>query len=366
MTNDGKGAIATSIKPQDTKAIVQWKGEPITITAQDVKNFICPLATNQEIGIFLKMCQSLQLNPFANEIYLIKFSTEEKAASVIAIESYLKAAEVNKDYDGCEAGIVLRDGAGRLEFREGAFIQSDEKDRLVGGWARVYRKDRTHPDYVAVNKTECIKLKKSGEPTKFWTEPKQPWMLRKTALKRALVEAFPSLFVGTLANTEVAADAEYHLMEGELPVAFENSGVPDWPKFWVRVENELGLTEKQAHELLEMDSLKQSIEEGGWTLEDIWTELVKRVQARSEAWPQPVDEDFQEMFDDSVAEVPVDMVWLNDALKTLQWRDVASYIRKTYPEAKGSTVGEAIQSLPKEKKEEFCKEVQRRLEAKAK
>ena len=98
--------VATAIKPQDNKAVVQWKGEAITISFQDVKALLCPLATDQEVAIFLKTCQSLQLNPFANECFLIKYNSTEKAAFVIAIDSYLKAAEASPQYDGCQAGVI--------------------------------------------------------------------------------------------------------------------------------------------------------------------------------------------------------------------------------------------------------------------
>ena len=80
-------------KTEETKAVVQYKGEPITITFQDVKRLICPLATDQEAAVFLKICSSLSLNPFANEIYLIKYSEKDKAATVIAIDSYLVLGE---------------------------------------------------------------------------------------------------------------------------------------------------------------------------------------------------------------------------------------------------------------------------------
>ncbi|MBV6343211.1 RecT family recombinase, partial [Candidatus Magnetobacterium casense] len=337
-----------------------WKGEPITITFQDVHNLICPLASDQEVAVFLKTCQSLQLNPFANECFLIKYDSREKAAFVIAIDSYLKAAEVNPQFDGVEAGIILKDGGSRLELREGAFVLDEDKQRLAGGWARVYRKDRSRPTYVAVNKNECVKLTREGKPTQFWAEPKQPWMLRKSALKRALVEAFPSLFAGTLATAEVESD-----IEGELPAAFEDNGQPDWAKFWVRVQNELGLTEKQAHELLEMQSFKESIDNGK-TLEDIWDALVKRVQESktTETYPQPMDEGYEPLFDDVTA--PIDKGWLNESLKTLKDWNAAQYIRQTFPEAKGKTIGDAIDSLTPEQKREFVAEVQNRLEAKAK
>lgn len=356
-------------KPQETKAIVQWKGEPLTITFQDVKSLICPLATDQEVAIFLKTCQSLQLNPFANECFLIKYDNRDKAAFVIAIDSYLKAAEVNQNYDGCEAGIILKDGTGKLELREGAFLLDEEKAKLAGGWAKVYRKDRPRPTYVAVNKNECIKLTREGRPTQFWSEAKQPWMLRKSALKRALVEAFPSLFAGTLATAEIESD-----IEGTLPPAFQNDDDPDWVQFWTRAKNELELAKEDAHKLLQVESVKELLEQGK-TMEGIWLMLVDKVkESQATELPQELDEpiegEAEELFEDSVPEsetqIPTDMNWLNESLKTLKGWNVAEYIRNTFPGAKGKTLGEAIESLSYGQQEEFVKEVQRRLEAQSK
>jgi len=356
--------VTTVIKPQDTKAVVQWKGEPITITFQDVKSLVCPLASDQEVAVFLKTCQSLQLNPFANECFLIKYDTKEKAAFVIAIDSYLKAAEVNPNYDGCEAGVILRDGTGKLELREGAFLLTEEKDKLAGGWAKVYRKDRSRPTYVALNKNECIKLTREGKPTQFWSEPKQPWMLRKSALKRALVEAFPSLFAGTLATAEITSD-----IEGELPAAFQDGDKLDWGKFWVRAKDELGLFQDDVHGIMQVSSLTQLIDQGH-TLEQIWLMLVNKVKESrtTEAYPQTMDDDYEPLFDDAVVEAPIDPGWLSESLKTLRptgW-DVADHIRKAYPNAKGKTVSDAVASLTAEQRAEFAAEIQKRLEAKPK
>lgn len=362
MTNDNKGAIATAIKPEESKAVVQWKGEPVTITFQDVKGLVCPLAADQEVAIFLKTCQSLQLNPFANECFLIKYDTRDKAAFVISIDSYLKAAEVNQDYDGCEAGIILKDSGGKLELREGAFLLDEDKSRLVGGWAKVYRKDRSRPTYVAVNKTECVKLTREGRPTQFWAEPKQPWMLRKSALKRALVEAFPSLFAGTLATAEIASD-----IEGELPAAFQNGDDPDWAKFWVRAKDELGLTKDDAHRLLGVDSVKELLDQGN-TMEQIWVMPVGNLKLAqvSEPFPEPIDEEPELLFDDAMVESPVDMDWLKESLETLNWADVGKWLKQHYPEANGATIRLMIESLTREHQEEFVAEVQKRLEVNAK
>lgn len=296
--------MVTKEKQQETKmqaktqekAVVKWKGEQITVSFHDVKNLICPLATDQETVIFLRTCQSLQLNPFAKEIYLIKYGERDKAAIVIAIDSYLKSAEGNDNFSGFEAGIILRDTGGKLEFREGALLLPDEADKLVGGWARVYRKDREKPFYIAVNKAECLRYTREGNLTKFWTEEKQPSMLRKTGLKRALVETFPSLFAGTLSNVE----ADYEVMpedvrevvptprgetpEGEVPPALEKNGKPDWNKFWARVKSELGLTTEEARELLQVSSIKEDLIDSGWTMEKIWDALViaRRLQQAAE------------------------------------------------------------------------------------
>ena len=281
--------MATKTKEKQTEkkqiqAVVQWKGELITISFDDVKTLICPLATEQEAIIFLKTCQSLNLNPFAEECYLIKYSEKEKASLVISIEAYLKASELNPNYNGHEAGIILQDSTGKLELREGSFLTEGEKNKLVGGWARVYRKDKDHLFYMAVNKKECLRYRRDGTLTEFWSEEKQPMMLRKTALKRALVEAFPTLFAGTLATAEVSdaiQDAEYRAMsEDSLPPVLEKDGKPDWQKFYAKIQSDLGLTADQAHELAGMTSFRESLSKG-WTMEGIWDLLIAALREKA-------------------------------------------------------------------------------------
>ena len=271
--------ITKELATREEKAIVKWKGEKITITFHDVKNLICPYATDQEAVVFLRTCRSLQLNPFAGEVYLIKYSEGDKAATVIAIDSYLKAGEANSQFDGFESGIILKDPSGKLDFRDCAFLLDEERTKLVGGWAKVYRKDRGRPFYVAVNKKECIKYRRDGSLTQFWTEEKQPSMLRKVALKRALVEAFPSLFAGAISNVE----ADYELLpaevkevvpkprgetpEGELPAAYERNGEAYWKLWWVK-QKEKGLNEDDIHGILNVASVKADWVGKGRTLEE--------------------------------------------------------------------------------------------------
>jgi len=190
-------------------------------------------------------------------------------------------------------------------------------------------------------------------------------MLRKTALKRGLVEAFPSLFAGTLATAEVAPDAEYRVMEGELPPAFQNGDDPDWAKFWARAKDELGLTKDDAHRLLGVDSIKELLDQGN-NMEQIWLMLVGNLTiAQAEESPQePIDEEPEILFDDAEVESPIDMDWLRESLDTLMWADVGKWLREKY-NAYGATVKAMVESLTMEQQEEFREEVKRRLEVKA-
>lgn len=236
----------------------------VKITFDDVKKYICPEASSQEILLFLKVCESENLNPFAGEIYLVKDSEKQPAAIIIAIDAFIKAAESCEHFDGYQAGIILKGDSGQLEFREGSFILEEDQKRLVGGWARVYRKDRSRPFYSSVNISEYRKFTGEGKPTRFWEEMPAT-MIRKVGLSQALREAFPNRFAGTSTTSE--ADA----IDGELRPAFTRCGEPDWPRFWVKVK-EMGYTEQEVHRLLGIQSLKDWLSQGK-TLGDAMTKL---------------------------------------------------------------------------------------------
>ncbi|MFC1910275.1 phage recombination protein Bet [Chloroflexota bacterium] len=265
-------ATNKTLAARGEKAEVSWQGRNITITFDDVKKRLCPRATDQEVIVFLKMAQSLNLNPWARDIYMVKYKDDEPAGYIVANEAYLKAAELCPEYDGHEAGIIIKSPAGELILREGAFLLDEEKNALSGAWAKVYRKDRQRPFYIAVNIKECQKYNREGQPTRFWREMPAT-MVRKVALSRALREAFPSRLGG------LVTAAEYEQMpEGELPEAFVSHGEVDWKKFWGKVKSELGLSVEQARELLQVTSVKEELINQGWSMEQIWGALVNALQ----------------------------------------------------------------------------------------
>lgn len=243
------------------KAVVKYEDRSITITFDDVKRYICPKASDGEVVLFLKTCQSLGLNPFAKEIYLVKYTDEEPAAIIIAWDTYLKRAESHPEYEGHEAGLIVQTDYGP-DFREGAFFEDESK--IIGGWARVYRRGK-RPYYYSVHISECRRYTKRGEPTRFWKEMPAA-MVRKVALARALKEAFPSLYPGIVSEVEVG--------EGEIPEPFVKNGKPDWNKFWARLK-ELGVSREEAHAILGVESIKDYIAQGH-TLGEAYEEIVRR------------------------------------------------------------------------------------------
>ena len=189
---------AASSDPVEIEAM---DGQRMTVTFDDVRNFICKEATIAECRIFLETCKQYHLNPFTKEAYLIHYDNKNgDTASTIVLGKtcYMKMAEAHPQYDGFEAGvIVFVPEVGELIHREGSIIYKGEE--LVGGWAKTYRKDRSRPFYEEVNFSE-YDTKKSLWVTKPAT------MIRKVALVHTLREAFPATFGGLIDESELSAE----------------------------------------------------------------------------------------------------------------------------------------------------------------
>ena len=196
---------AASSDPVEIEAM---DGQRMTVTFDDVRNFICKEATIAECRIFLETCKQYHLNPFTKEAYLIHYDNKNgDTASTIVLGKtcYMKMAEAHPQYDGFEAGVIVMDeAAGELIHREGSIVYQGET--LVGGWAKTYRKDRSRPFYEEVNFSE-YDTKKSLWVTKPAT------MIRKVALVHTLRVAFPATFGGLIDESEVPVDAEADFRE---------------------------------------------------------------------------------------------------------------------------------------------------------
>ena len=166
--------------------------DTVTLSPSIVRNYLTNgngAVTDQEVNYFVHLCRGQGLNPFLKEIYLIKFGTQP-ATFVVSKEAFLKRAEANSQYDGAESGIIVLNKDGELIERKGGFFLKDS-EQVVGGWAKVYRKDRKYPSDVQVTFEEYAGRTKDGNLNSNWAN-RPATMIKKVALVQALREAFPN------------------------------------------------------------------------------------------------------------------------------------------------------------------------------
>lgn len=165
-------------------------GQEIKLTPSIVQEYIVGTEaqiTMQEFKLFTELCKVRKLNPFLREAYLIKYKAGTPAQMVVGKDAILKRAVLNPNYDGIESGIIIQKDDGSVEERQGTFRLGTEQ--LVGGWARVFRKDWTHPTYSSVTFSEVAQKTSQGQLNSNWST-KGATMVEKVAKVRALRETF--------------------------------------------------------------------------------------------------------------------------------------------------------------------------------
>ena len=188
-------AVANSIAkkaPQQQSAAVTFMAgsEEIKLTPAMVKAYLVSgdntAVTDQEITMFMMMCKANHLNPWIREAYCIKYGTQP-ATMVVGKDAFMKRAERHPQYDGMQSGIIVLNDSG-IEYRTGLLKLPDEQ--ILGGWAEVFRRDRTHSTRIEVSFEEYAGRKKDGTLNNQWAT-KPATMIRKVAQVQALKEAFP-------------------------------------------------------------------------------------------------------------------------------------------------------------------------------
>lgn len=205
------------VKKQDEQVIkYDSNGTEIKLSPAIVRNYLVNgngAVTNQEVVMFLNLCKAQRLNPFLREAYLIKFGSNP-ATIVTGKEVFTKRARRNKDFAGYEAGIIVQDKDGNLEYRSGTLHLVNEQ--IVGGWAKVHIRGYDVPVESSVSFDEYC-LKKDGHPASNWAS-KPGTMIRKVALVQALREAFPEDLQGMYSAEEAETVIDSSVQLDENPV----------------------------------------------------------------------------------------------------------------------------------------------------
>lgn len=176
-------------------------GNEIKLTMKNVQEYIVGTdskITMSEFKFFTELCKVQKLNPFLKEAYCIKYGNSP-ATIVVSKDVIIKRAVRHPMYNGKETGIIVIAEDGEIRERNGCFKLPTEK--IIGGWAKVYRRDWDHPEYMSVALEEVAQKKSGGGLNSNWSN-KTATMIEKVAKVRALREAFPDVLNGLYSSDE--------------------------------------------------------------------------------------------------------------------------------------------------------------------
>lgn len=213
---DGDEHKNIALKPQvqqkniDNGIISTTTGD-IELTPQIVRKYLVngqSNVTDQEVMMFIGMCKANKLNPFNKEAYLIKYGNQP-ASIITSKDVFFKRAIQNPNFNGLKSGIIVLNDKDEIVKREGHIYTSKEK--IIGAWCEVFRKDWEHSMYQEVNMSEYIGKTKTGEVNSNW-KTKPAVMITKVAEATALRKAFTE----NLQEMYIAEENE------EMPIQREN------------------------------------------------------------------------------------------------------------------------------------------------
>lgn len=176
-------------------------GTPVTLSPEIVARDILGAGndiSDRQMASFIAKCQARHLNPLAGDCYLTVFKGQ--ATVIVSKDYFVRTATQQPTFDGIKAGVVVKTRDGELLYREGGIVGSTT-ERLVGGWAEVYDKGRSHPSRAEVSLAEY------DQHNAMW-ESKPATMIRKVALVQAIREAYPGVFGGLYDRDEMPEHEE--------------------------------------------------------------------------------------------------------------------------------------------------------------
>lgn len=203
---------------KELTVVYEVDGEKIKLTPSIVQKYIVGedsgKITQPEFMMFTSLCKARGLNPFLKEAYCIKYKNNP-AQIVVGKDAVLKRAIKNPNYDGMESGVIIQNKeTSEIIERKGTFYLRDSEN-LVGGWAKVYRKDWQHPTYCSVGFDEVAQKKSDGNLNVNWSG-KGATMVEKVAKVRALRETFVEELGGMYEAEEMGVDLSSETQNQEI------------------------------------------------------------------------------------------------------------------------------------------------------
>lgn len=182
-----------AVQPQEKASFMKIWEKPGTVQ----KMF--PKLNPDEITWLIWLGVTLRANPFAHEIWAVKYEKGGAAQIFLGLNKYRSRAAEYPDYDYHLTGVVyenddfsIKDGVPHHEVR---VFDKEQRGDIVGAWCKVFKKDTKCPIAVFVKFDEY----NTGQST--WK--KQPHtQIEKVAESQGLRKAYPKDLGGTYTEAE--------------------------------------------------------------------------------------------------------------------------------------------------------------------
>ena len=229
-------------------------GNEIILAPSTIRKYLTnnDKVTDQEVGMFLKLCHYQRLNPWLREVYLIKYGSAP-AQIITGKEAFTKRANRNPNYLGFSAGLVIvNKETGAIEKTDSAYYYK-ETHLLIGGWCNV-RISQRDDHLVGVMISEYLGRKGDGSVNSMW-QNKPATMIRKVAIVQTLREAFPDDLAGMYTEEEQISEFDaINVTPKNEPVMVDLNEIVSMPEDKpTKAEQEKKTTETEP-ELIEIDN----------------------------------------------------------------------------------------------------------------
>jgi len=191
-------AISTRDNGNNGRAVIAQKFTPKEV--ETIKNTIAQGVTDDELNLFVHVCQSTGLNPFAKQIYAISRYNGRLGREVMTIQTSIDGfriiAERSSKYRGQTTPIYFDQDGNTFEV----WLKSTPPVACKIG---VLRSDFDEPLFVVALWKSYVQTGRDGNPAGLWAKMPEV-MLAKVAEALALRKAFPADMSGLYTTDEMA------------------------------------------------------------------------------------------------------------------------------------------------------------------